>query len=186
MSISTCGLCDRCSFSSNGKCKLLINSKRLKHATLKDDRYFVSGSTDGKIRIWNIPQKRVVSWASSPDKSVITAVGFTPDGKTVCAGSTNGQLFLYDTEKLKYKSKMVLKRRHAKRGRKITGIEIMPRTTEPIVLVTSNDSEVRLIHVGDKYVLHRYIGAENKSSQIKAAPRYTFNSSTAYMITILT
>ncbi|KAJ8652689.1 hypothetical protein O0I10_011696 [Lichtheimia ornata] len=135
-----------------------------------DDRYFVSGSTDGKVRIWNIPKKCVVSWASSPDKSVITAVGFTPDGKTVCAGSTNGQLFLYDTEKLKYRSKMELKRRHAKRGRKITGIEIMPRTTEPIVLVTSNDSEVRLIHVGDKHVLHRYIGAENESSQIKAAP----------------
>ncbi|KAI7883923.1 WD40 repeat-like protein [Lichtheimia hyalospora FSU 10163] len=119
-----------------------------------DDRYFVSGSTDGKIRIWNIPKKCVVSWASSPDKSVITAVGFTPDGKTVCAGSTNGQLLLYDTEKLKYLSKMELKRRHAKRGRKITGIEMMPRTTEPVVLAALSDDGQYIACGSDKHTVH--------------------------------
>ena len=28
----------------------------------KDDRYFLSGSLDGKIRLWNIPDKKVALW----------------------------------------------------------------------------------------------------------------------------
>ena len=40
---------------------------RLFHASytpfsLKDDRYFLSGSLDGKLRLWNIPDKRVALW----------------------------------------------------------------------------------------------------------------------------
>lgn len=29
---------------------------------LQDDRYFLSGSLDGKIRLWNIPDKKVALW----------------------------------------------------------------------------------------------------------------------------
>ena len=28
----------------------------------KDDRYFLSGSLDGKLRLWNIPDKKVALW----------------------------------------------------------------------------------------------------------------------------
>ena len=28
-------------------------------AFMKDDRYFISGSMDGKIRLWNISEKKV-------------------------------------------------------------------------------------------------------------------------------
>ena len=28
----------------------------------QDDRYFLSGSLDGKIRLWNIPDKKVALW----------------------------------------------------------------------------------------------------------------------------
>ena len=28
----------------------------------QDDRYFLSGSLDGKLRLWNIPDKRVALW----------------------------------------------------------------------------------------------------------------------------
>jgi len=28
----------------------------------KDDRYFLSGSLDGKLRLWNIPDKKVKYW----------------------------------------------------------------------------------------------------------------------------
>ena len=28
--------------------------------TLQDDRYFLSGSLDGKLRLWNIPDKKVI------------------------------------------------------------------------------------------------------------------------------
>ena len=29
---------------------------------VQDDRYFLSGSLDGKIRLWNIPDKKVALW----------------------------------------------------------------------------------------------------------------------------
>jgi WD40 repeat protein len=28
----------------------------------KDDRYFLSGSLDGKLRLWHIPDKKVALW----------------------------------------------------------------------------------------------------------------------------
>ena len=30
--------------------------------TFQDDRYFLSGSLDGKLRLWNIPDKKVALW----------------------------------------------------------------------------------------------------------------------------
>lgn len=44
-----------------------------------DEHYFISGSIDGKIRIWEIPQCRVVDWADV--KEIVTAVCYQPDGK---------------------------------------------------------------------------------------------------------
>lgn len=29
---------------------------------VQDDRYFLSGSLDGKLRLWNIPDKKVALW----------------------------------------------------------------------------------------------------------------------------
>ena len=40
---------------------------------LQDDRYFLSGSLDGKIRLWNIPDKKVALWNE-----------LEGTGKTVC------------------------------------------------------------------------------------------------------
>ena len=44
-----------------------------------DDDYFISGSIDGKVRIWGVSEKRVVDWDDMRD--VITAICYQPDGK---------------------------------------------------------------------------------------------------------
>jgi len=44
-----------------------------------DERYFVSGSIDGKVRVWDVSKSRVVDWADKKD--IITAVSYQPDGK---------------------------------------------------------------------------------------------------------
>lgn len=44
-----------------------------------DDNYFISGSIDGKVRIWGVSEKRVVDWDDVRD--VITAICYQPDGK---------------------------------------------------------------------------------------------------------
>lgn len=41
-----------------------------------DDRVFCSGSLDGKLRVWNVSEKKVKNWYELPDKEYITAVCF--------------------------------------------------------------------------------------------------------------
>lgn len=44
-----------------------------------DDNYFISGSIDGKVRIWAIPDCHVVDWIDIKD--IVTAVCYRPDGQ---------------------------------------------------------------------------------------------------------
>lgn len=46
-----------------------------------DENNFISGSIDGKLRIWEVEGGRVVDWTDF--KEIVTAVGYRPDGK-VC------------------------------------------------------------------------------------------------------
>ena len=43
----------------------------------QDDRYFLSGSLDGKLRLWNIPDKKVTLWNELDGQpKLITAANF--------------------------------------------------------------------------------------------------------------
>jgi len=44
-----------------------------------DDRYFISGSLDAKVRIWSIPDRQVVDWTDLHE--MVTAACYTPDGQ---------------------------------------------------------------------------------------------------------
>lgn len=44
-----------------------------------DDRYFISGSIDAKVRIWSIPERQVVDWSDLHE--MVTAASYTPDGQ---------------------------------------------------------------------------------------------------------
>lgn len=46
-----------------------------------DDDYFISGSLDAKVRIWNIPDRYVVDWTDIHE--MVTSACYTPDGQ-VC------------------------------------------------------------------------------------------------------
>ena len=56
------------------------------------DKYFVSGSFDRKVRVWDTPSGRVTEWAQAPDR--ISSVTFTPDEEYVVAGLFRGQVLL--------------------------------------------------------------------------------------------
>lgn len=44
-----------------------------------DDNYFISGSIDGKVRIWEVLSCQVVDYTVI--REIVTAVSYRPDGK---------------------------------------------------------------------------------------------------------
>lgn len=79
----------------------------------------MSGSFDKKLRIWNIPEHRVVEWAQT--SNIITAATFNPNGNMTVAGLYNGQAVFYQTDGLKYHTQVDAKNRHGKnrKGKKV-------------------------------------------------------------------
>ncbi|KAK0925501.1 hypothetical protein LTR91_021907 [Friedmanniomyces endolithicus] len=140
----------------------------------EDDRFFLAGSLDSKLRLWSIPDKSVAYVAQVPD--MITAVAFTPDGKHAMAGCFSGLVMFFETEGLKYQSQMHVRSsrgQNAKKGSKITGLQAAYSTEGSAgdvlwLLVTSNDSRIRLYNFRDKSLELKLKGNENNCSQIRA------------------
>lgn len=140
----------------------------------RDDRFFLAGSLDSKIRLWSIPDKTVAYWAQVHD--MVTAVAFTPDGKTAITGTLSGLCTLHDTEGLKAHSQIHVRSNRGKnsKGSKITGIDTI-QVSRPIgppdvkILITSNDSRVRMYNLRDRSLELKFRGNENTTSQIRAS-----------------
>ncbi|OAF57742.1 hypothetical protein VC83_05700 [Pseudogymnoascus destructans] len=136
----------------------------------RDDRFFLAGSLDSVLRLWSIPDKAVAFWNQLPD--LITAVAFTPDGRTAMAGVLSGLCLFYETEGLKYHTQIHVRSsrgRNAK-GSKITGIRTATTPDGDVqILVSSNDSRVRLYALRDKSVAAKFRGHVNAVSQIRAS-----------------
>jgi len=91
-----------------------------------DDRYFISGSLDEKVRIWSIPKREIVDWVDLHE--MVTAACYTPDGKGALIGSHKGSCHLYDTsdDMLCYKKRIDLQNKKRKsRQKKITGFQVL-------------------------------------------------------------
>ena len=149
----------------------------------RDDRFFLAGSLDSKLRLWSIPDKSVAYWNHLPD--LVTAVAFTPDGKTSIAGCLNGFCLFYETEGLKYSTQIHVRSAHGRntKGSKITGIQTIhypphDLDAEVKLLITSNDSRIRLYNFRDKSLETKFRGNENTCSQIHAS----FSDDTRYVI----
>ncbi|KAA8910503.1 WD40-repeat-containing domain protein [Sphaerosporella brunnea] len=149
----------------------------------RDDRFFLAGSLDSKLRLWSIPDKSVAFWNELPD--LITAVAFTPDGRMAIAGCLNGLCLFYETEGLRYHTQLHVRSSHGRnaKGSKITGIETVTFPPEDPngevkILITSNDSRVRMYNFRDKSLETKFKGYENTCSQIHA----TFSDDTKYVI----
>lgn len=149
----------------------------------KDDRFFLAGSLDSKLRLWSIPDKTVAYWSNLGD--MVTAVEFTPDGKYAIGGCLNGLCMFYETEGLKYQTQIHVRSAHGKnaKGSKITNIQAIsypPNSGngDTKLLITSNDSRIRLYNFRDKALEIKFKGNVNDSSQIRA----TFSDDAKYVI----
>jgi WD repeat-containing protein 44 len=138
-----------------------------------DDRFFLAGSLDAQLRLWNIPDKSVAFTTTTNE--FITAVGFTPDGKTAICGTLSGMCTFYETDGLKSQFQIHVRSSRGKnaKGSKITGIRTAsvrdaPDKDDVKVLISSNDSRVRIYSLKTRVLEAKFRGLENQSSQIHA------------------
>ncbi|KAH9719017.1 hypothetical protein KPL70_005665 [Citrus sinensis] len=59
-----------------------------------DDNYFISGSIDGKVRIWEVRRCQVVDYTDI--REIVSAVCYCPDGKGGIVGTMTGNCRFYD------------------------------------------------------------------------------------------
>jgi len=155
----------------------------------RDDRFFLAGSLDTMLRLWSIPDKDVAYSVKLPD--LVTACAFSPDGKIAIAGLLNGLCVFYETEGLKKIAELQVRSTRGKnaKGSKITGIQTMvipPPSVLPDhastvtdltevgysdvkVLITSNDSRIRVYNLATKTLEVKFRGHVNSYSQISAS-----------------
>ncbi|XWS35916.1 hypothetical protein CRYUN_Cryun20dG0037500 [Craigia yunnanensis] len=131
-----------------------------------DDDYFISGSIDGKVRIWVIPGFQVVDWTDVTD--IVTAVCYRPDGKGAIIGLMTGNCRFYDASDncLQLNAQICLQSRKKSPCSRITGFQFSPGDPDKL-MVTSADSQVRILHGVD--VVCKFRGLRNAGSQISAS-----------------
>ena len=124
----------------------------------RDDRYFLSGSLDCRLRLWSVPTKSLYAW-QEVDK-LITAVAFTSDGKSAIAGTYLGQAAFFDIDSFQYRATLLAASSRGKnsRGRKITGLKAIPSadSNHDRLLITTNDSRLRLYNLLDNTLEAKY------------------------------
>ncbi|KAK0402817.1 hypothetical protein QR680_016554 [Steinernema hermaphroditum] len=134
----------------------------------KDDRYFLSGSLDGKLRMWHIPDKKVALWNEVEGVKFITAITFVKNGRFAAVGTYNGRCYFYSTDQLKYHTVIDVRSsrgKNARGGNKITGLAVHGDK----LLVTSNDSRIRMYDLRDMDIICKFKGIQNEHSQIRAS-----------------
>ena len=134
----------------------------------EEECYFLTGSMDKKLRVWSIPQGCVVKWVQAP--SIITTVTFCPGGRLCAAGLSDGQVIFYYADGLRYFTQTECRNRYGKdkKGRKVTGITFLKKNDTQCMLVTTNDSRIRLLSMDTFGLISKFKGNSNRSMQLRA------------------
>ncbi|KAJ4951551.1 hypothetical protein NE237_028383 [Protea cynaroides] len=135
-----------------------------------DDRYFISGSIDGKVRLWGVPEQRVVDWADARD--IITAICYQSDGQRCIVGSITGNCRFYDSSgnRLQLDSQICIQGKKKSFGNRITSIQFSMDDFQR-VMITSADSKIHILNGVE--VIHKYRG--HRKSGIQTSASFTSN-----------
>ncbi|CAK9146535.1 unnamed protein product [Ilex paraguariensis] len=136
-----------------------------------DENHFISGSIDGKVRIWAIDRCQVVDWTAIRD--IVTAIGYRPDGQGGIIGTLTGNCRLFNLtgnpnspyNHFQLEALACLNSKRKSQGKRIIGFEFFPQDSSK-VMVTSADSQVRILYGVN--VIGKYRGPRNAGNQISA------------------
>ncbi|AGO10432.1 AaceriABL024Wp [[Ashbya] aceris (nom. inval.)] len=139
-----------------------------------DDRFFFSGCLDHTVRTWSILESEVTEAFNCGD--LITALDVSHDGNWILIGTFNGYVHVLHTAGLKllHSFHLLQKTNEAenrpRHGPKITGVEFIRHKDYSWLglLITSNDSRVRLFDMSTARLLEIFRGFSNESSKISA------------------
>lgn len=132
-----------------------------------DEKYFVSGSIDGKVRVWHVLDKRVVDWADTRD--IITAVSYKPDAKGLIVGTVAGRCRFYDQSGENMEPEKELKVRKKSAGSQITSLQFS--TDDPArIVVASAGSKIRVFDAGAG-ICRKFVG--QRGSKVLVPPSLT-------------
>ncbi|KAL0696958.1 hypothetical protein Bca4012_064138 [Brassica carinata] len=130
---------------------------------------FISGSIDGKARIWGLSEQRVVAWTDARDS--ISAICYQPNGNGFVVGCITGDCRFYQIS-----GDEVLTEEHIHiRGRnRITAVEFLPGSSEK-VMVSSDDSKLRIFDRSQ--ILHKFkasakFGRQSSASFVSSAGKH--------------
>ncbi|XP_050236504.1 uncharacterized WD repeat-containing protein C3H5.08c-like isoform X2 [Mercurialis annua] len=124
-----------------------------------DDDYFVSGSIDGKVRIWEITCCQVIGWTDIIE--IVTA--------GLVVGSMTGNCLFYDAlenHRLHLYAEICLQGKKKSPFKRITGFQFSPSDPTKL-MVSSADSQVRILNGVD--VVRKYRGLRNAGTQKSAS-----------------
>ena len=108
--------------------------------------------------MWDVPGRKLHAWNEL--SQLITAVSFSSDGALAIAGTFAGQCIFFDTADFKYNRAISAKSSRGKnaKGRKVTNLQTLQslEAGQDKVLVTSNDSRLRLYNLADNSLDAKY------------------------------
>ncbi|EGG12631.1 uncharacterized protein MELLADRAFT_114823 [Melampsora larici-populina 98AG31] len=123
-----------------------------------DENYFLSGSIDRKLRLWNLTDSKVVAWTGLPD--CITSVGFSNSSTAplAYAGLYSGKVTSFNPRTLKIFQEVI--KGPGKKVSSIVGIK------DQEVLVATNDSRIRVLDQKAD-IKETLTGHKSQSGQLK-------------------
>ncbi|KAH7671299.1 WD40-repeat-containing domain-containing protein [Dioscorea alata] len=142
-----------------------------------DERYFISGCIDGKVRVWGVSENRVVDWADTRD--IVTAICYRPDGKGFVVGSIAGgcHFYNYSGSSMKLDTRLCVDGRRQSTGKRITCLQFSPCDSKK-VMVSSADAKIRIFDGVE--VIHKFKGLRKSKSQSSAS----FTSDGRYIVSV--
>ncbi|KAF0935199.1 hypothetical protein E2562_031054 [Oryza meyeriana var. granulata] len=139
-----------------------------------DERYFISGSIDGKVRVWDALDKRVVDWADT--RKIITALSYQPDGKGFIVGTTSGVCRFYDQagENIQLDKELFMQGKKSA-VRRVNSLQLCTSDSSRIT-ITSTGSKIRVADGVD--IIQKFEGPWN----LKALSSPSLTSDGRYLI----